>query len=163
MGSNDPHQFKIAFENIFRSKIEHLEELLTTIITERTALSGNLIDEVQKTAEHKQTLMKAVEQTVRQSKTLLEHLEQTMPGHTQPAILDWCDPSGALNHLRDQISEITSRCQAENQPNGIRAQRQNQSVHTALDILRGEGLPSAFYQATGEPSRGHDARSLGKA
>ena len=129
MSTNDPHQFKIAFENIFRSKIEHLEELLTTIITERTALSGNLIDEVQKTAEHKQTLMKAVEQTVRQSKTLLEHLEQTMPGHVQPAILDWSDPGGELNHLRDQISEITSRCQAENQRNGMQVRRQSQSIH----------------------------------
>ena len=107
--------------------------------------------------------MNAVEQTVRQSKTLLEHLEQTMPGHAQPAILDWCDPSGELNHLRDQISEITSRCQSENQRNGIQVRRQSQSVHTALNILKGEGLPSAFYEATGEPSREHDARSLGKA
>jgi len=81
MSSNNPDQFKLAFENIFRSKIEQLEELLTTIITERTALSSTLIDEVQKTEERKQALMNAVEQTVRQSKTLLEHLEQTMPGH----------------------------------------------------------------------------------
>ena len=81
MSSNNPDQFKLAFGNIFRSKIEQLEELLTTIITERTALSSTLIDEVQKTEERKQALMNAVEQTVRQSKTLLEHLEQTMPGH----------------------------------------------------------------------------------
>jgi len=43
MSSNDPDQFKLAFGNIFRSKIEQLEELLTTIITERTALSSTLI------------------------------------------------------------------------------------------------------------------------
>jgi flagellar biosynthesis/type III secretory pathway chaperone len=133
------------------------------ILTERTAPSCNLIDEVQKTAEHKQTLMNSVEQTVRQSKTLLEHLEQTMPEYDQKAILDWCDPSGELNHLRDQISEITSRCQAENQRNGIQVRRQSQYVHAALNILRGEGLPSTFYEATGEPSREHGARSLGKA
>ena len=35
------------------------------ILTERTALSGNLIDEVQKTAEHKQTLMNSVKQAIR--------------------------------------------------------------------------------------------------
>ncbi|MDE0757229.1 MAG: flagellar protein FlgN [Pseudomonadales bacterium] len=148
---------------MLRSKIEHLEELLATIITERTALSGNLIEEVQKTGEHKQTLMDSVEQTVRQSKTLLEHLKQTMPEYDQKAILDWCDPSGELNHLRDQISEITSRCQAENQRNGIQVRQQSQYVHTALNILRGEALPSAFYEASGEPSRVHGARSLGKA
>jgi flagellar biosynthesis/type III secretory pathway chaperone len=163
MSKDDPLQFKVAFENIFNNKVAHLEELLTTIVNERDALSGNLVEEIEKAAAQKQSLMRSVEENVQQSKTLLTHLKKTMPEHSQEAILSWCDPSGGLNQLRDRISDITRRCQSENNRNGIQVRRQSQHVHTALNILRGEGLPSAFYGATGEPSREHGVRSLGKA
>lgn len=163
MNKDDPLQFKVAFENIFESKVAHLEELLTTIFSERDALSSNLIEELEKAAEQKQTLMHSVEQNIQQSMTLLEHLKQTLPGHSQKAILNWCDPSGGLNQLRDRITDISSRCQSENNRNGIQVRRQSQHVHTALNILRGEGISSAFYGATGEPSRDHGVRTLGKA
>ena len=163
MNKDDPLQFKVAFENIFESKVAHLKELLTTIISERDALGSNLIEEIEKAAKQKQTLMHSVEQNIQQSKTLLEHLKQSMPEHSQEALLNWCDPSGGLNQLRDRITEITSHCQSENNRNGIQIRRQSQHVHTALNILRGEGIPSAFYGATGEPSREHGVRSLGKA
>ena len=163
MSKDDPLQFKVAFENIFNNKASHLEELLATILHERDALSGTLVEEIEKAAGQKQSLMQSVEENVRQSKTLLTHLKQTMPAHSQEAILNWCDPSGGLNQLRDRITDITSRCQSENNRNGIQVRRQSQHVHTALNILRGEGLTSAFYGATGEPATEHGVRSLGKA
>jgi flagellar biosynthesis/type III secretory pathway chaperone len=67
-----------------------------------------------------------------------------MPEYDQKAILGWRAPSGKLNLLRDQISEITSRCRVETQRNGIQVRRQSQYIDTALNILRGDGLPSTF-------------------
>ena len=140
-----------------------LASLNTRIQEEREALNNRQSETLFKLAADKQSLMEKLEQFLQQSKTVVEHLRKQMPTASTQDIFLWCDPTGALDQLRLEVTALTDTCVSANQHNGIQVRRQAQQVRRELSTLRGEDLTAIGYGAKGENHKGHDSRSLGKA
>ena len=163
MNQFEPSQFRSALTNLLSNQQSLLGKLEEVISLERDALNQKQSEMLFKLAAEKEGLMGNLEQYLTQSKTVVDHLRQQMPQASTRDIFNWCDPSGALDRLRLEVTTLTDQCVADNQHNGIQVRRQAQQVQRALSILRGEDLKSFSYGAKGENFQGHDSRSLGKA
>ena len=163
MDSFEPHQYRSALANLLASQQTLLASLNTRIQEEREALNNRQSETLFKLAADKQSLMEKLEQFLQQSKTVVEHLRKQMPTASTQDIFLWCDPTGALDQLRLEVTALTDTCVSANQHNGIQVRRQAQQVRRALSTLRGGDLTAIGYGAKGENHKGHDSRSLGKA
>ena len=163
MNQFEPHQFRSALANLLSAQQSILTTLNERIQDERLALNHRQSETLFKLANEKQALMADIEKYLQQSKTVVEHLKTQMPQATTREIFQWCDPSGALDQLRLEVTTLTDACLSNNQHNGIQVRRQAHQVHRALTTLRGEDTQMIGYGAKGENFQGHKERSLGKA
>lgn len=163
MSEFEPHQYRSALANLLASQQTLLTSLKGCIAEEREALNNRQSETLFKLASDKQSHMENLEHYLQQSKTVVDHLKAQMPDASTQDIFLWCDPSGALDELRLDVTHLTDECLTANQHNGIQVRRQAQQVRRALSTLRGEDLTAIGYGARGENHKGHDSRSLGKA
>ena len=161
--SNNPLVSKDALADVFNQQLIHLDALLDCILSERQALIDLETETVIQVSEQKKALMTAAEACMQNGRALVEPLKAASPDESIQQIFQRCDPSGDLDRLRERIIALTDRCLNENKRNSIQIRRQNQQVHAALCVLRGEDLHKPFYTASGERSVGYSARVLGKA
>ena len=161
--NDDFNQQYQALASIFIEQIDCLDRLLDCIHTERTALADLATETVIEVSEQKQSLMTQAETTMVQAKALIEPLKDDDPEASVEALFKDLDPTGDLNRLRERMIALTDRCLIENRQNSVQIRRQNQQVHAALCVLRGEDQQKPFYTAQGERSVGYGNRILGKA
>jgi len=159
----DLNQQYQTLASIFTEQIDCLDRLLDCIHTERTALAELETETVIEVSNQKQQLMTQAETTMTEAKALIEPLKDDDPEASVEALFKDLDPTGDLNRLRERMIALTDRCLIENRQNSVQIRRQNQQVHAALCVLRGEDHQKPFYTAQGERSVGYGNRILGKA
>jgi len=155
-----PGRFATALADIFRAQREHASVLLRILDSERAALdNGDLAAMDAASADKTAALSEMQQLKAREDKLLAD----TPFGHSDTPIeqaLRWCDESGALRALREDVAGLMVECDRSNRRNGLLVQHRLNYVRRAIDILHAAHAETMVYGPDGITHNSTSSRLL---
>ena len=143
-----------SLEHILSTSRDTMQKLLDTLMLETEVLEKNDIEELERVTLEKLALTDAVETNEKQRASfLLEHSLNPL----EPE--QWIN-TGVLKTLWQEIKEISSKCQRQNQVNGLVINSNRRRVKAQLEILNASPSLELIYSASGETVNPGNSKKL---
>ena len=143
----------------------YLQQLLDALHNEHKALSENDLKAVQIISEEKILLMEHLEDLNKERRTLLEQAGLDI---TSTGIEDFLQNSKSpraplIKSLWEDISNLSSQCDKQNNINGIIIESNKRHTENALSILQGKQQNTELYSKKGESIKASHNQTLLRA
>lgn len=155
-----PGRFATALADIFREQRDHATVLLRILDCERAALGDGDLAAMDAAAADKTTALAEMEQLKAREDRLLA---DTPFGDSENPIaqaLRWCDESGAVRAVREEVAGLMMDCDRSNRRNGLLVQHRLNYVRRAIDILHAAQAETMLYGPDGMTRNGGSSRLL---
>lgn len=144
-----PNQFALSLRKLLEPQLAASRQLTELLRDETLALESGRADDLDRITALKPRLLAEIEQLVAEQSALLATagFEASAAGLRQA--LQWCDNSGALGAMQDQLAEHLSHCSEQNSRNGVLVQFRIGFVRRALHSIRGSEFTDQTYGRDG--------------
>lgn len=156
-----PGQFAQSLERLLSQQLACAERLAELLLLEHQTLESADAMALDRITREKPAVMGELEQLAREQQALLAGLDfEFSPAGVRRA-LSWCDASGELSELQNQVTRRIDECRQANDQNGLLVQHRLGYVRRALTALNGvENDPAGVYGPRGSSGGSLPSRLL---
>lgn len=151
-------QQSISLESILVIALDKMQQLLTVLLNETSALERSELEEQESITEEKIILTKQIEKNEQQRVHFLttRSLNPTIPS-------EWLD-NNKLISLWTKIKDVSEKAQKQNQINGLVINGNRRRVQTKIEILSASPPSSELvYSASGENIKQRRSNTIARA
>ncbi|MCW9023747.1 MAG: flagellar protein FlgN [Gammaproteobacteria bacterium] len=155
-----------ALKSILSNITHSLQKLEQTLADEFTALSNDDFEQIQQTAQDKNTVFETLEKLEQQRQ---QHLADAGLDLNSTGVMAYLDRQTAnikseMSQSWEQIEVLTQHCRQQNAVNGIILEKNRRRIEKALSILKGQITDThATYSANGKATSTQTSHTFAKA
>ncbi|TCO76627.1 flagella synthesis protein FlgN [Chromatocurvus halotolerans] len=155
-----PARFATALADMLQAQRECATQLLQILERERAALDDGDLVAMDTASADKTAALAGMEQLKSREDQLLAGTPFSNSDTPFEQALAWCDASGAVRAVREDVSRLMIDCDRSNRRNGLLVQHRLNYVRRAIDILHAAHAETLVYGPDGMAHSGGSSRLL---
>lgn len=155
-----PGRFATALTDSLRAQRECATRLLQILDSERAALDDGDLAAMDAASADKTAALADMEQLKSHEDRLLADTPFGGSNTPMEQALAWCDASGEVRAVREDVARLMLECDRSNRRNGLLVQHRLNYVRRAIDILHAAHAETMVYGPDGMTRNGGSSRLL---